>query len=158
MDFKNAFDSIVPDLREKIGLRCPQLKMVYPEMDIEDVRNFGHNFCWEGDGIKVEKIGGRNYVVAEDSYEQLKEMLELPECKRLMVPLSLQDEIHKLYMKVVKSRSLFEKAMNDEEFRCFRNVYEKHLGDEKVFQRMEQKYSIVTTFLFSLYHYNMLKK
>lgn len=157
MDFKNAFDSIVPDLREKIGLRCPQLKLVCLEMGIEDVRKYGYEFCWGGNESSLENINGRQYNVL-NNYERLKKLLDLDDCKRLSASIKLQDEIYECYMKVVNNAVLFEKAMNDRCFHYFRSVYEQHKNEKKVFEKMNRKYSIVATFLFSMYHYNSLKK
>ena len=145
----DVFLTLEQRVQEELGLRCPQLKLVYRDLDIVDIRDFGYNFCWDGDGILVD-IMGRKYFIQNDRYlDILEEYLERDEVLRLHVSQEMIDEIYDVYCKIKERPDLLEQALRKS---YFRYVFNGHCDGNLVFKRMDVKNSVVASMAFYLHH------
>ena len=80
MSFRNAFNKLTPDLQEKIGLKSPQIKLIYDNIDIEDIQKYGYKYCWNNKNYEEKSIGGRKYIVKAYIINKFYEIIRKPEC------------------------------------------------------------------------------
>jgi hypothetical protein len=145
---REAFGVLNVELQDELGRRCPQLREIFPELGIKDVRDYGYNYCWDGEGRDV-KIENETYYVKDERYvEKLEEMMRLPEVMRLSLSAEVLDRIYELYCKIVEDKDMLEKA---KKISYFNYAYVEHISG-KTFVKMDRKNSIVATMAFCLYH------
>jgi len=141
MDFRGAFEGLPVGLQDKIGEKCPQIK----------IREYGYEFVWGGKDRKIVNINGRNYEVKKTAIEEMMDLLEHDDCKRLRIGKELQDKIFGYYERILGDEKELRRALEDG---VFRYVYEMHRDGRKMFEKMEWRYSVVVSFVMYLYHYN----
>lgn len=146
MGFKYYFGKLVPQLQEKIALKSPQLKILYPDLDIKDIRNYGYTFVWDNRNMTEVNIEGRNYIVYEDMLYKMLDLLDREECREMKVGEKLVEEIMGCYEKIVEDRELFERAMEN---LMFRYVY---MNRESICNKfLNEKYGMVSLMVLYMY-------
>ena len=145
---REAFGVLNVELQDELGRRYPQLRDILPELGIKDVRNYGYNYCWDGDGMEVQ-IENEIYYVKDERYvEKLEEMMKLPEVVQLKPSIEVIKEIYDIYEKIEKNENLLKKA---KKLDFFNYAYVEHLSG-KLFKKMDRKNSVIATMAFYLYH------